>query len=251
MVGLALIVLFALPLVIVIWYGLGADFIGHISTPTALQALRLSLITSFISLGICIFFGTPLAYGLARWRFRGQRLLETLTDLPVVLPPAVAGVALLLTFGRRGALGPWLAEWGIALPFTTAAVIMAQVFVAAPFYVRTARLGFAAIDRHFEETALVEGANAWQIFSKIMLPLAARPILSGIILAWTRALGEFGATIMFAGNLEGVSQTMPLAIYIGFERNSEIALALSIVLITLSGSLMYLLRVVEDQSKQE
>lgn len=245
--GLLLVALLALPLAVVIWRGLGDDFFSHISTPAAMAALRLSLITSGLSLAICVVLGTPLAYGLARWRFRGQRLIETLSDLPVVLPPAVAGVALLLTFGRRGTLGPWLAEWGINLPFTTAAVVLAQVFVAAPFYVRTARIGFAAIDKSYEETALVEGGNAWQIFSRVMLPLAARPLISGMILAWTRALGEFGATIMFAGNLEGVSQTMPLAIYIGFERNPDVALALSVVLIVLSASLMYLLRVMDGK----
>jgi molybdate transport system permease protein len=251
LVGLSLLVLFGLPLLIVIYQGISNDFIGHISNPTALQAFILSLFTSAISLVVCVIFGTPLAYGLSRLHFRGQRIVETLTDLPVVLPPAVAGVALLLTFGRRGALGPILNTLGINLPFTTSAVIIAQVFVAAPFYVRATRIGFAAIDKHYEETALVEGANAWQIFLHIMLPLAMRPVLSGMILAWTRALGEFGATIMFAGNLEGVSQTMPLAIYIGFERDPEIALALSVVLIMLSAIFMYVLRTIEDYSRHD
>ena len=169
-------------------------------------------------------------------------------DLPVVLPPTVAGIALLMAFGRVGIFGTWLKLIGITIPFTTAAVIMAQTFVSAPFLVRSARIGFAAIDPQHQEAARMEGANEWQVFRYIMFPLAGRAILTGIILAWTRALGEFGATILFAGNLEGTTQTMPLAIYIGFEDNIHIALVLSVMLLAVSLVFLALLRKLEEPS---
>lgn len=244
--GIVLVLLMAFPLAVVLARGATDDFASAISQPAALAALRLSLLTSAISLLATVTLGTPLAYALARWRFAGRRLVETLVDLPVVLPPAVAGLALLMAFGRRGALGSALDLLGISLPFTTAAVVMAQIFVAAPFYIRAARIGFAAIDPHYEEAAIVEGATAWQVFTRVMIPIAGRGLLSGMILMWARAMGEFGATILFAGNLEGVSQTMPLAIYLGFERNSSSALALAVVLILLSGGLMFVLRKIEE-----
>jgi molybdate transport system permease protein len=171
---------------------------------------------------------------LARWKFRLKSWIELFIDLPIVLPPSVAGLVLLIAFGRRGMFGPALNTLGISLPFTTAAVVLAQTFVAAPLYVRSARVGFAAIDKQLEEAAHVEGANQWQLFVEVMFPLAGRALLNGAILTWTRALGEFGATILFAGNLEGVTQTMPMAIYLGFERNLGIALALSVVLVIVS-----------------
>jgi molybdate transport system permease protein len=167
-------------------------------------------------------------------------------DLPVVLPPAVAGIALLMAFGRMGIFGAWLSAIGITIPFTTAAVVIAQTFVSAPFLVRSARVGFAAIDLQQQEAARLEGANEWQVFRFVMFPLAGRAILTGIILAWTRALGEFGATILFAGNLEGKTQTMPLAIYIGFEENIKIALVLSVMLLAVSLMFLALLRKLEE-----
>jgi molybdate transport system permease protein len=186
---------------------------------------------------------------LARWKFNFKSGIELLIDLPIVLPPSVAGLALLIAFGRRGIFGAWLAGIGISLPFTTAAVVLAQMFVASPLYIRSARIGFTEIDSQLEEAANVEGANQWQVFLDVMMPLAGRALLSGAILTWTRALGEFGATILFAGNLEGVTQTMPMEIYLGFERNLEVALALSVVLIVVSVLLLLLTRKleVEDQ----
>ncbi len=240
-----LILLMAFPLVVVVLRGASNDIFANLIQPTSLSALRLSLLTSAISLCVTVVLGTPLAFGMTQWRFRGRGVIETLVDLPVVLPPAVAGLALLMAFGRRGTLGAFFGALGVSLPFTTTAVVLAQIFVAAPFYIRAARIGFGAIDPHYEEAALVEGASAWQIFTRVMIPIAQRSLISGMILMWARALGEFGATILFAGNLEGVSQTMPLAIYIGFERNSDSALALSVVLILLSAALMLLLRRVE------
>ena len=166
-------------------------------------------------------------------------------DLPIVLPPSVAGLALLIAFGRRGLFGSTLNLFGISLPFTTTAVVLAQTFVAAPLFVRAARIGFTEIDKQLEEAAQVEGANQWQLFQEVMFPLAGRALLTGAILTWTRALGEFGATILFAGNLEGVTQTMPMAIYLGFERNIGVALTLSVVLIFVSIFLLMLTKRLE------
>lgn len=185
---------------------------------------------------------------LARWKFKHKSWLELIIDLPIVLPPSVAGLALLVAFGRRGLFGPWLSIVGISLPFTTAAVILAQIFVSAPLFVRSARIGFAQVDVQLEESAHVEGANQWQLFFEVMLPLSGRALASGVILTWTRALGEFGATILFAGNLEGITQTMPLAIYLGFERNLGVALSLSVVLILVS---IILLSITKRLEKRE
>ncbi len=240
--GLLLILLLGLPLMALFLRAAGQDFLGYALSETALAALRLSLFTSLISLSITLLIGTPLAYILARWEFPGRAVLELLLDLPVVLPPSVAGLALLIAFGRRGIFGAWLGAIGISLPFTTAAVIMAQTFVSAPLFVRSARIGFAGIDPQLEEAAHVEGATQLQMFTLVMFPLAGRALISGAILAWTRALGEFGATILFAGNLEGVTQTMPLAIYLGFERNLDVAVVLSVMLVLVSIILLAIMR---------
>ena len=245
--GLLLIFLLGLPLVALVLRAAGRNFFNYALSDTALHALRLSLITSLISISLTLLAGTPLAYILARWDFPGRGLLELLIDLPVVLPPSVAGLALLIAFGRQGIFGSWLRPLGISLPFTTAAVIIAQTFVSAPLYVRSARLGFAGIDQQLEEAAHVEGATPWQLFSQIMLPLASRALISGAIMAWTRALGEFGATILFAGNLEGVTQTMPLAIYLGFERNLDVAVVLSVVLVLFSLIMLGVMRRLDTQ----
>jgi molybdate transport system permease protein len=246
--GSALVLLLALPLVALLWRAAQAGLMGRMLDPVALTALRLSVLTSSLCALATVLTGTPLAYALARWPFRGRAWIELLIDLPVVLPPSVAGLALLMAFGRRGLLGGALAALGVSLPFTTAAVVMAQLFVSAPFYVRAARLGFAAVDAQLEEAAYTEGANQWQLFRHVMLPLAGRAMFSGLVLCWTRALGEFGATILFAGNLVGRTQTMPLAIYLGLERDLGVALALSALLIAVSGLFMALLRWLEKNS---
>jgi molybdate transport system permease protein len=237
----------ALPLMTILIRSVTSDFAAHAFSTQAFKALRLSLVTGSITTVLAAAFGTPLAYILARWKIKHKAWIELILDLPIVLPPSVAGVALLIAFGRRGVFGSALSAFGIALPFTTAAVIMAQIFVAAPLYLRSARIGFAHIDQQLEESAYVEGANQWQLFSEIMVPLAMRTLASGAILTWTRALGEFGATILFAGNMEGVTQTMPLAIYLGFERNIGVALALSVVLIFVSVILLLATKKLENQ----
>ncbi len=242
--GAALLVLFlALPLVALVWRA-ATEASGPASGAGEVlnQALLLSLATSVLSLAIILALGTPLAYLLARRRFRGARLVETLVDLPIVLPPAVAGLALLMAFGRRGLFGRWLDDAGIALVFTTSAVVLAQLFVATPFYVRAARGGFARIDSDLEDAAASLGASPFQLFWRVTLPLA-RPILgAGAVLAWARALGEFGATILFAGNVPGVTQTMPLAIY-GQYNAGDLRGALLLSLVLLVVALLTLLAV--------
>ena len=240
-----LILLFGLPLIAIILRASNSTFIEYALSDQALSALRLSMVTSLITVGLTIFFGTPLAYLLARWKFHFKSWIELLIDLPVVLPPSVAGLALLIAFGREGTFGSALARLGISLPFTTAAVVMAQTFVAAPLYIRAARIGFTEIDHQLEEAAHVEGANPWQLFREVMFPLAGRALVGGAILTWTRAIGEFGATILFAGNLEGVTQTMPMAIYLGFERSLGVAIALSVMLVGVSTVLLLLSRRLE------
>lgn len=235
-----LLALFLLPFLALFIRSINQEFFTHALSEQAVKALQLSLVTSTITTIGAMIFGTPLAYILARWKFRFRSWIELLIDLPIVLPPSVAGLLLLIAFGRRGLFGSALLALGISLPFTTVAVIIAQAFVAAPLYIRSVRIGFGEIDRQLEEAASVEGANQWQLFSEVMFPLAGRAILSGAILTWTRALGEFGATILFAGNLEGVTQTMPMAIYLGFERNLDVALALSVVLVIVSLILLML-----------
>jgi molybdate transport system permease protein len=179
---------------------------------------------------------------MGRSKFRGKHLLDTLIDLPTVLPPSVAGVALLLTFGRGGLLGGWLEGIGLQIAFTQVAVVMAQVFIAAPFYVRAATLGFAGVDVEIEEAAQLDGANRWQLFHQVVLPLARTALLSGSMLSWARALGEFGATILFAGNYPGRTQTMPTAIYLGFEVDVQIAVTLSVILVLVSLVLLLLVK---------
>lgn len=247
--GIFLLALFLLPLLALLVRSINEDFFTYAFSEQAFKALRLSLITSTITTVGAVIFGTPLAYILARWRFRLKSWVELLIDLPIVLPPSVAGLALLIAFGRRGLFGSMLNIFGISLPFTTTAVVLAQTFVAAPLYVRSARIGFTEIDEQLEEAAHVEGANQWQLFYEVMFPLAGRALLSGAILTWTRALGEFGATILFAGNLEGVTQTMPMAIYLGFERKLGIALTLSVVLIIVSVFLLMLTKRLEKRER--
>ena len=233
----------ALPLLGLALRAVGAGGLGDaIGRPIVLEAVRLSLVTTSVVLLLALVFGSPLALLLARRRFRGIGLLDSLVDLPIVLPPAVAGLALLLTFGRRGLLGTPLSAVGIELPFTTAAVIVASFFVAAPFYVRAARAGFLSVPREYEEAARVEGASEWQVFRHVTVPIAAPALFGGAILCWARALGEFGATIMFAGQFIGRTQTMPLAIYAALESDTDAALGLSVMLLLISFLLLVFFR---------
>ncbi len=195
------------------------------------NAVTLSLFTTLISVSIVLTFGTPLAYVLARYHFRGKRVINIFVELPIILPPVVAGFGLLMAFGRRGLFGPTLQLVGVSLPFTTTAVIMAQIFVAAPFFIRTVQVRFSAIPRDLMEAASIDGASTGEIFRHIALPLSTPAMLAGLVLCWARALGEFGATILFAGSLQGRTQTMPLLVYGALERNLNDALWSSLLLI--------------------
>jgi molybdate transport system permease protein len=211
-------VFLALPIVTLVARSVLNGSLAAIAGSSALlAALALSLATTAISLVVTVAFGLPLAIVLARRSFRGKWLVEAIVDLPIVLPPAVAGLALLLVLGRRGVLGGPFQAAGIDIAFTTLAVILAQVFVSAPFFVRSARAGIAGVDRDLEDAARVDGASEARLFRAVTVPLAGAVLAGGLVMSWARALGEFGATIMFAGNVEGRTQTLPLVVYAEFQ----------------------------------
>lgn len=224
----------SLPLLSLVLWTVNEGSWRAMASPVALDALLLSARTTAITMGIIFVVGTPAAYVLARAEFPGKRALDTLVDIPAVLPPSAAGIALLLAFGRMGLLGEHLRVLGIEISFTTAAVVMAELFVATHFYVRQATVGFSHIERRVEEAAMVDGANHAQVFSKITIPLALPALVAGGVTAWARALGEFGGTIIFAGSFRGTTQTMPLAIYSALESNFDAAVALSVLVLGFS-----------------
>ncbi len=202
------------------------------TSPAVLTALWLSLTTTAISLVLTVVFGGSLAFVLARRRFRGKWLIEAVVDLPIVLPPSVAGLALLIAFGRRGLLGGALEVAGISIPFTTLAVVLAQTFVSAPFFVRSARAGLAGVERDLEDAARVDGASEPQVLRRITVPMASAALAAGLVMSWARALGEFGATIMFAGNIAGRTQTLPLVVYGEFQGGDlDASLAAGVILV--------------------
>jgi molybdate transport system permease protein len=213
------------------WRGLP----GILADSQVLDALRLSLVCASAATAVSVILGVPLAWVLARSQVRGISVLRALVTLPLVLPPVVGGVALLLAFGREGILGRLLDQWtGITLPFTTAGVVIAETFVAMPFLVITVEGAFRAADRGFEEAAATLGASRLTVFRTVTVPLIAPSMLAGAVLCWARALGEFGATITFAGNFPGRTQTMPLAVYVALESDPDAAIALSLVLLVVS-----------------
>ena len=219
------------------------DAIQALSAPETVEALKLSLVASVSATAIGLVLGVPLAWVFARLEFPGRDLLRALTTLPMVLPPVVGGIALLLAFGRRGLVGSWLdSSFGITLPFTTAGVVMAEAFVAMPFLIITVEAGLRSMDRRYEEAARALGARRWRVFTQVTLPLIAPSLFAGAVLCWARALGEFGATITFAGNFPGVTQTMPLAVYLLLESNQEASYILSLVLLLVSLAVLVALR---------
>lgn len=242
LLSLPLLLFLALPLVAMFLRTPPDQLLANLGQTQVIQAISLSLLTTSVTLAVTIVFGTPVAYFLARYDFPFRRVVDTLLDLPTVLPPSVAGVALLMAFGRRGLVGEWLEIWGLHIAFTQVAVILAQTFIAAPFYVKAATLGFASVDRDLEQAAALDGAGGGQVFRFITLPLAWSALLSGAVMSWARALGEFGATIIFAGNYPGRTQTMPLAIYIGFELDLNVALTLSVILVGCSFLVLILVK---------
>jgi molybdate transport system permease protein len=221
------------------WASAWADLIA----PASLDALRLSLVCSLSATALALLLGVPLAWVQARLEFPGRNLLRALTTLPMVLPPVVGGVALLFAFGRRGLIGqPLFDAFGLRLPFSTAGVILAETFVAMPFLVITVEAGLRAMNARFEEAARTLGAGRWTVFRRVTLPLVAPSLFAGAVLCWSRALGEFGATITFAGSLPGTTQTMPLAVYLDLETRPDAAIVLSLVLVAISIAVLVGLR---------
>ena len=233
----------ALPLVALLqrtpWSDLG-DLLGD---PVVTDALRLSIVSAFAATGISLLVGVPLAWVLARTTFPGRSLVRGLVTLPMVLPPVVGGAALLFAFGRRGLLGqPIYDGTGFLLPFSLWGVIAANTFVAMPFLVITVESGLRSADQRYEEAAATLGASRWTIFRRITVPHALPALLAGAVLCWARALGEFGATVTFAGNLQGRTQTMPLAVFLALESDRDAAIALSLVLVVVSLAVLIPLR---------
>lgn len=237
--AMPLLLLLAVPLLALVQQWSNTSMAQALTQPETQQAILLTVKTSLIATALVIVLGTPVAYYLGRSRSRGARLLSVLIDLPTILPPAVAGLALLLAFGRMGFAGRWLAQLGIEVVFTQTAVVLAQVFVAAPYYIKSASVGIAAVPRELDDAAAIDGASLLQKMRYITLPVAFGSLVTGTALCLARAMGEFGATIFFAGNIPGRTQTMPLAIYIGFQSELDQAIALSLLLLFLSFGVLF------------
>ena len=235
--------LFAVPLAGLAWRAPWSSAWQELRSAPARDALRLSLVTSLAATGIAIGLGVPLAWVQARVDYPGKRVVRALTTLPMVLPPVVGGVALLLALGRRGIVGSQLDRIGVNLPFTTAGAIVAEAFVAMPFLVLTLEAAFRSADQRLEDAARTLGANRFTVFRRVTLPLVATSLMAGTVLCWARALGEFGATITFAGNLQGTTQTLPLFVYVKLEGSDpDSAIVLSLVLLAVSLAVLIGLR---------
>ena len=247
-VGIAFL---ALPVVSLLWRALEyrATLGNDRARGVLLDAIGVSLATSTVAMVLIVSIGTPLAWVLARSTSRAARIADAVIDLPMLLPPAVAGIALLTAFGRLGTIGGWLDERGMQVAFSATAVVVAQVFVSAPFFVRATRAGFLRIDQDVEDAAADLGATPWVTFRRITLPLARNSLVAGAVIAWARALGEFGATILFAGNRRGVTQTMPLAIYERYGSGDlPAAIVMSVVLLGISAIFLLAVRLVGERS---
>ncbi|MDD1703150.1 MAG: ABC transporter permease [Methanoregula sp.] len=225
-------------------------FFATLADPDVISALWLSMFTTFVTLAIVIIVGTPFAYYHCRYNYPGKIVVDTLIDLPLVLPPAVAGVGLLVLYGRVGLLGRYFNMFGIQFAFTTLAVIMAQIFVASPFYLRQAKSLFEQLDPSYEQTARTLGSSSMRTLALVTLPMTASGLISGAVMTFGRALGEFGATIMFAGNLPGVTQTMPLAVYVGMQGNVNVGLTISILLVIISFAIMITVRILQKREEK-
>ena len=233
----------ALPMVALLVRTPWSDFFTQLTSPAILDALRLSLITSLGALLVVFLVGVPLAWALARVDFPGRTVVRALVIVPLVLPPVVGGVALLSAFGRQGLLGePLNQAFGITIPFTTVAVVIAHAFVSLPFFVLAVEGALRATSQEYDVVAATLGASRWTIFRTVSLPLAGPGLLAGLVLAWARALGEFGATITFAGNYPGTTRTMPNAIYVALQADPEAALVISVILMFVSVAVLALLR---------
>ena len=241
--GIPAAALVIIPVVAVVWRTPWSTFWDSVSNDVSRTALALSLRTSLIATLLALIFGTPLAWMLANSRFRGLAVVRSLLVLPMVLPPVVGGVALLYAFGRRGLVGGVLDDWfGVRLAFTETAAVMAQFFVAAPFFVVVMETAFAQVDPRVVGSARTFGAGPWRTFLTVTIPLVRPSLVAGLVLTWARALGEFGATITFAGNTPGRTQTIPLAVYSALESGDDSALALSLLMVTVSVVVLVALR---------
>lgn len=237
------IAFFVLPVVGLLWRVPWTDVGTVLGGGAVREALWLSLRTSLAAAALSLVLGVPLAWLLARVEFPGRPAVRALVTLAMVLPPVVAGVALLYAFGRRGVFGEYLEEWfGITLPFSTAGVVFAQMFVSMPFLVLTVESALRQADRRVEEAARTLGATRWYVFTRVTLPSIRPGLLAGVVLAWARALGEFGATITFAGNLPGRTQTLPLATYLSLETDPDEALVIALVMMVVSFAVLLALR---------
>ncbi len=234
----------ALPVVALFFRTTPELFLTSLQDPQVISALYLSLLTTTITLVIVIVVGTPFAFFHSRMDYPGKIIVDTFIDLPLVLPPAVAGVALLVLWGRVGFLGRYFNAFGIPIAFTMIAVIMAQIFVASPFYLRQAKSLFEQLDPAYEQTARTLGASPLRVFAFVTIPMTASGLVSGAVMTFGRALGEFGATIMFAGNRPGETQTMPLAVYVGMESDYKIGITISIILVIISFAIMIAVRLI-------
>jgi molybdate transport system permease protein len=236
-------VFLAVPMVALLARTPWGGFLDRLTEPAILDALRLSLVTSLAAVVVMTLVGVPLAWVLARVDFPGRSVVRALVIVPLVLPPVVGGVALLTAFGRRGLVGgPLYDAFGVSLPYTTAAVVVAHTFVSLPFFVLAVEGALRASDREYDVVAATLGASRWTTFRRVSLPLAGPGLLAGLVLGWARALGEFGATITFAGNYQGTTRTMPNAIYVALQSDQDAALVLSVILMLVSVAILALLR---------
>jgi molybdate transport system permease protein len=244
LLALVAVAFFVLPLIGLLQRAPWSDVWDDLSSPAARDAMKLSLVCSLWATGLSVIFGVPLAYVLARAQFPGKSLVRALVVLPMVLPPVVGGVALLYAFSvNNGLVGGWLHDtFDIQLTFSTSGAVLAETFVAMPFLVITVEAGLRLMDRRYEDAAATLGANRWTVFRRVTLPLIAPSLFAGAALAWARALGEFGATITFAGNIQGRTQTMPLAVYLLLESQQGTAIVLSLVLLAVSIIVLVALR---------
>jgi molybdate transport system permease protein len=239
-----LLVLLVLPVLALLLRAPVADVVARLSEPAILAAVRLSLETSLCAAALATVLGLPVAYLLATREFRGKRVVEAIIALPMVLPPTVAGVGLLLAFGRAGLAGRALSAIGVSIPFTTTAVVLAEAFIAAPFFIGAATAGFREVEHRYLEAAATLRATPATAFFRVLLPLSLPSVLAGATMCWARAIGEFGATITFAGNLPGVTQTMPLAVYVALQTDLDAAIALSVLLVLISLVILVAVRAV-------
>lgn len=245
--SLPIIIFISLPIIALFLRTPLNQLLENLNKTQMLQAISLSLTTSVITTVLTLLFGTPVAMLLSQKNFRAYRVIDTLIDLPTVLPPSVAGIALLMAFGRKGLFGSFFSAMDISIPFTTVAVVMAQTFIASPLYIKAAAIGFSGVEPELKQAAALDGADKWQIFRYIILPISWSSIMSGSVMTWARALGEFGATIIFAGNFPGRTQTMPLAIYIGFEIDLDVALTLAVIMICFSFLTLIIIKTILHQ----